>query len=65
MWSFLGMGGYYRKFINNFSTIAAPLSDLTKKQALNKVVWKRDCQEAFELLKRALTEASVLGWGMF
>ena len=58
--SFLGMCSYYRKFINNFSTIAAPLSDITKKQAPNKVVWKRDCQEAFELLKGALIEAPVL-----
>ena len=58
--SFLGMCGYYRNFINYFSTIAAPLSDLTKKQAPNEIVWKRDCQETFELLKRALTEAPVL-----
>ena len=58
--SFLGMCGYYRKFFDNFSTIATPLSNLTWKQASNKVVWKRDCQEAFDHLKKALTEAPVL-----
>ena len=36
--SFLGMCGYYKKFINNCSTIATPLSNLTWKQASNKVV---------------------------
>ena len=54
------MCGYYRKFINNFSTIATPLSNLTWKQASNKVVWKKDCQGAFDQLKKALTEAPEL-----
>ena len=58
--SFLGMCGYYQKFIDSFSTVATPLSDLTRKHSPNKVVWGESCQEAFQQLKRALTVAPVL-----
>ena len=58
--SFLGMCGYYQKFIENFSTVVTLLSDLTRKHAPNKVVWGESCQEAFQQLKRALTVAPVL-----
>ena len=58
--SFLGVYGYYHQFINNFSTVARPLFNSTKKLASNKIVWERDCHEAFKQLKRALTEAPVL-----
>lgn len=37
--AFLGITGYYRKFIADYATVAAPLTDLTKKNAPNKVVW--------------------------
>ena len=60
MRSFLGMCGYYRKFIANFATIATPLSNLTRKQASNRVNWGRDCQEVFDQLKKAQTESPVL-----
>ena len=56
--SFAGLASYYRNFVPNFSTIAAPLFDLTKKG----VPFIRDekCRSAFELLKRKLTMAPVL-----
>ena len=58
--SFLGSTGYYRKFIANYSTIAADLSDLTRKAEPNKLVWRPAHQEAFLKLKQALMEAPVL-----
>ena len=58
--SFLGLAGYYRKFIPGFSEIAAPLSDLTKKQSSNSVSWSEECEMAFGRLKDALTNHPVL-----
>ena len=43
---FLGMAGYYRKFCNNFSAIAEPLTNLLGKKA--KYVWTDDCQKSFD-----------------
>jgi hypothetical protein len=57
--AFLGLTGYYRRFIPNFSTISAPLSDLTKKRAPNCVNWDSKC-EAFQKLKEALCSSPVL-----
>ncbi len=36
--SFLGMAGYYRKFVPNYASLAAPTTDLTRKNSLNRVV---------------------------
>lgn len=58
--SFLGMVGFYRQYIPAFSTIACPLTDLTKKSAPNKVVWEEDHQKAFEELKGAVSKYPVL-----
>ena len=56
--SFLGLAGYYRRFVENFSKIASPLTKLTRKNV--KFVWDDKCEEAFEELKRRLTSAPVL-----
>lgn len=56
--SFVGLCQYYRRFVPNFSAIAAPLHALTKKGA--PFVWSIECQTAFEQLKDALIGADVL-----
>ena len=56
--SFLGLAGYYRRFIQNFSKIALPLTRLTKKSAAFS--WENEQQAAFEDLRRRLCEAPVL-----
>jgi hypothetical protein len=56
--SFLGLAGYYRRFILNFSKIAKPITELLKKG--NKYVWSDACDEAFENLKKLLTTSPVL-----
>lgn len=56
--SFLGLAGYFRKFIEGFSVIAKPLTDLTRKENVFKFGEKE--RAAFETLKRALCECPVL-----
>lgn len=55
---FLGLAGYYRRFIVNFSKVARTLSMLTSPRV--PFEWTNWCQEAFEQLKVALISASVL-----
>ena len=50
--SFLGLANYYRRFVQNYSEIARPLTKLTKKD--EQFVWDDSCEEAFEHLKSAL-----------
>ena len=57
---FLGLTGYYRKFIGNYSTLAMPLSDLTRKALPDKVCWSSECESAFNTLKKALCKSPVL-----
>ena len=56
--SFLSLVGYYRKFVEGFSRIAAPLNKLTRKDV--KYDWVDACQQSFEKLKGRLTSAPVL-----
>ena len=58
--AFLGLSGYYRRFIPDYATIALPLTDLTRKSAPNHVVWTNACDAAFRELKQRLTRAPVL-----
>jgi hypothetical protein len=56
--SFLGLAGYYRRFILNFSKISKPITKLLKKD--NKYMWSKDCDEAFNTLKKLLTTSPLL-----
>ena len=56
--AFLGLCSYYRKFVKDFSSLAAPLFALTKKG--HAFVWTEECQEAFDRLKTLLTTAPIL-----
>ena len=58
--SFIGMAEFYRKFVPNFSDIASPLTDLTKKGQPNQVRWEAIHERAFSSLKNALVKAPVL-----
>ena len=49
--AFLGITGYYHKFIPDYATIAVPLADLTKKNAPKKVVWTEQYNQAWQNLK--------------
>ena len=56
--SFLGLAGYYRRFIKGFSHISLPLTKLTRKDA--PFVWMMDCEKSFQELKEKLTSTPVL-----
>ena len=58
--SFLGLVGFYRKFIPNFATISVPLTDLTKKGAPNVIRWDQSHEKAFATLKDKLMKSPVL-----
>lgn len=58
--AFLGLSGYYRKFVPQYATISKPLVDLTKKAQPNAVCWTPECEEAFKSLKEALVSAPIL-----
>ena len=58
--SFLGLAGYYRAFIQDFATIAAPLTRLLKKDV--PFVWTNAHQRSFEFLKTTLTNAPILAF---
>ncbi|GJW02060.1 hypothetical protein Tco_1560916 [Tanacetum coccineum] len=55
---FLGLAGYYRRFIEGFSKIAKPMTKLTQKKV--KFVWGDKQEAAFQLLKQKLCSAPIL-----
>lgn len=61
--SFLGLSGYYRRFINNYGQIAKPLTTLLKKDVPFR--WSDLCQESFENLKNLLTKSPILQYPDF
>jgi hypothetical protein len=56
--SFLGLTGYYRRFIRGYARLAGPLFELTRKDV--DFIWSEDCQKAFDAMKRALIGAPIL-----
>jgi hypothetical protein len=56
--SFLGLAGYYRRFISNFAKIAVPLTELTQKN--KSFTWNLEQETAFQTLKRKLCQAPIL-----
>ena len=58
--SFLGLTGYYRRFVRNYAEVAAPLIALTEKSA--PFVWGEKEQSAFDELKARLTTSPILGY---
>ena len=76
--SFLGLAGYYRRFVKGFAQIAAPLHAILTKQDRRSrkkrtpydtrnfsEKWDSNCEKAFQNLKKCLTEAPVLGYPDF
>lgn len=60
---FLGLAGFYRKFVHHFGIISKPLSDLLKKNTT--FIWTPDHQQTFDVLKQALVSAPVLALHYF
>src|SRR5436853_3639985 len=56
--SFLGMTGFYRQFIQDYSEITKPITDLLKQK--NAFKWTNECQDAFEVLKKCLINSPIL-----
>ena len=58
--TFLGLTGYYRKFIPGYAELAAPLTDLTRKNAPSIVRWTERCDDSFNRLKECLCSEPIL-----
>ena len=56
---FLGLAGYYRKFVEGYAKMASPLNNLMKKN--RRFIWTDECEEAFNKLKQALASPPILG----
>jgi len=58
--SFLGFANFYRRFIQDYSRIARPLTKLTKKEAEHEWKWNPEAERAFQELKKRFTTAPIL-----
>ena len=58
--AFLGLTGYYRRFIPGYAQLTAALSDLTKKDVPSKIQWNEDLEHDFQQLKREMVNRPVL-----
>ncbi|GKB03441.1 reverse transcriptase domain-containing protein [Tanacetum coccineum] len=58
VWSFLGHAGFYRRFIKDFSKISRPMTHLLEMNT--PFIFSNECIQAFEMLKKKLTEAPIL-----
>ena len=58
--AFLGLTGYYRKFIPNYLDTATPFSELTRKAEPSRVRWSEECERAFHELKTRLCSEPIL-----
>ena len=58
--SFLGLVGYYQRFIPGFATLASPMNDLTRKALPDRIRWSEAAEKAFETLRGALCAEPVL-----
>ena len=58
--SFIGLASFYRRWVPNFAAITSPLTDLTRKNMPNRIVWGEPQQRAFDKLKSVLTMEPVL-----
>ncbi len=58
--AFLGLAGYYQRFIPEFLSITSILSDLTRKDSPDKVKWMEETNRAFKRIKKVLTADPIL-----
>ncbi len=58
--NFVGLAGYYRKFIPDFSTVAYPLTQLTQKNRTFR--WSDQCESSFQQLKLLLSSSPILAY---
>ena len=61
--SFLGITGYYRRYIHKYSQITEPLTNLMRKNT--SFVWSNECQHSFEALKQKLVKPPILAYPKF
>ena len=60
VWSFLGLTRYYRHFVKDYASMTVLLTNLTRKEYPEVVVWTEECDKAFNALKNVLTPTLVL-----
>ncbi|KAK7108403.1 uncharacterized protein [Littorina saxatilis] len=58
--AFLGLVGFYRRYVANFAAIALALTNLTRKNCSNKVQWTEVCEESFNTLREILSKPPVI-----